>query len=401
MKVLIYDWNFLGKNDFYSALSNAGVEIVLIKLNEKPRVPEEKDLFMEKFEKGLISSEADVVFSINFFDVIAEVSNKNNMIYISWCYDSPAIGGNYQSRFYDTNRIFLFDSAEVKRNKELGVKNIYHMNLAVNANRLSRIKTTPAEFIRYKSEVSFVGRLYDVQMQEILSSLNEYSASFFNAISDMQCQTQNVNFVKRLVNQQLIDMVYNADFEKMMIEFSKTVNLFVEDIKPESVMHLLLRSATNKERILILAMLSKKHNTKLFSPDNHRVLENVIMCGTVDYNTDMPKVFANSKINLNITLKSIERGIPLRCFDILGCHGLLMSNYQEDFFTTELEEGKDFIIYTSLEDAVEKADFYLKNEKLRKKMCDNGFAKAQKYFSFERRIKDIFAICELMSARGL
>ena len=46
----------------------------------------------------------------------------------------------------------------------------------------------------------------------------------------------------------------------------------------------------------------------------------------------MPYVFRNSRINLNITLRSIKSGIPLRCMDIYGAGGFLLSNYQTDLF---------------------------------------------------------------------
>ena len=59
-------------------------------------------------------------------------------------------------------------------------------------------------------------------------------------------------------------------------------------------------------------------------------LPNVINMGSVDYYDMMPYVFKCSDINLNITLRSIKTGIPLRAMDIMGAGGFLMSNYQVD-----------------------------------------------------------------------
>ena len=108
----------------------------------------------------------------------------------------------------------------------------------------------------------------------------------------------------------------------------------------------------------------------------------------------MPKVFHHSKINLNITLRSIEAGIPLRCLDILGCHGFLMTNYQKDLFT-ELEDGKDLVVYEDMEDAVEKAEFYLKNEKARKEIIKNGYKKVKDCFNYHRQLSKIWEITGL------
>lgn len=76
----------------------------------------------------------------------------------------------------------------------------------------------------------------------------------------------------------------------------------------------------------------------------------------------MPLVFHYSKINLNITSKSIHDGLPLRIFDVLGCGGFLLTNYQ-----TELAQwftpGRDLECYTGEDDLLEKVDYYLTHEK--------------------------------------
>lgn len=53
--------------------------------------------------------------------------------------------------------------------------------------------------------------------------------------------------------------------------------------------------------------------------------------GPIDWYSVMPLVFKNTCINLNITLKSIQSGIPLRGMDIMGSGGFLLTNYQNDF----------------------------------------------------------------------
>lgn len=70
--------------------------------------------------------------------------------------------------------------------------------------------------------------------------------------------------------------------------------------------------------------------------------------GTVSYTAEMPDVFYRSKINLNLTLRSITSGIPLRA-DILGCGGFLLSNYQPElceYFTPDV----DFVYFNDMDD---------------------------------------------------
>lgn len=64
--------------------------------------------------------------------------------------------------------------------------------------------------------------------------------------------------------------------------------------------------------------LSEIYQVKLYTKNPTPELPNVINMGSVDYYDMMPYVFKCSDINLNITLRSIKTGIPLRAMDIMG-----------------------------------------------------------------------------------
>lgn len=91
----------------------------------------------------------------------------------------------------------------------------------------------------------------------------------------------------------------------------------------------------------------------------------------------MPLIFHESKINLNITSKAIRSGIPLRVFDIMACEGFVLSNYQPEL--AELfQSSAEFDYYTSVEELLEKTDYYLNHEKERNEIAHNGFEKSDK-----------------------
>ena len=113
--------------------------------------------------------------------------------------------------------------------------------------------------------------------------------------------------------------------------------------------------------------------------------------GVADYYSEMPYVFSHSKINLNITLKSIHSGIPLRCMDIMGNGGFLISNFQEDFLDYFVPD-EDFVYYTDADDLLNKIDYYLSHEKERKEIAENGHQKVKKNHSFEKCFSDIIHI---------
>lgn len=93
--------------------------------------------------------------------------------------------------------------------------------------------------------------------------------------------------------------------------------------------------------------------------------------GPVNYYREMPYVFAASDINLNISVKGIQSGVPQRAFDILASGGFLLSNYQQELVEL-FSYGEEMVVYESLEDAVEKCNFYLCNQELRGKIARKG-----------------------------
>ena len=149
---------------------------------------------------------------------------------------------------------------------------------------------------------------------------------------------------------------------------------------------------TNYERTRLLKMLSLIPNVKinLFS---HNRLENtsIINKGTATYLNEMPYVFKTNKINLNISLKCIQSGIPLRALDILGCGGFLLSNYQPElleYFTPNV----DCAVYSSMEEAKDLTDYYLKHDEERQKIARHGYETVKRLFDYDTQLKQIFDI---------
>ena len=110
--------------------------------------------------------------------------------------------------------------------------------------------------------------------------------------------------------------------------------------------------------------------------------------GLVDYRSEMPLVFKQSKINLNITLRSIRSGIPLRGFDIMGAGGFLLSNYQADLLELFVPD-EDFVYYTSKEELLRKIDYYLRHEEERKAIAKNGHDKIAERHTYRHRVREM------------
>ena len=102
----------------------------------------------------------------------------------------------------------------------------------------------------------------------------------------------------------------------------------------------------------------------------------------------MPIIFYESQINLNFTAKSIRSGIPLRVWDILGCHGFLISNYQNeimDYFSP----SEDLIVYSSEEELVDLCNYYLSHPKQCHEIAENAYQKVKTQHTYQIRLSQI------------
>ena len=103
----------------------------------------------------------------------------------------------------------------------------------------------------------------------------------------------------------------------------------------------------------------------------------------------MPLVFKQSKINLNITLRGMKGGVPLRAIDIMGCGGFLLSNFQSGFLDYFVP-GEDFVYFENKEDLLYKIDYYLEHEEERKEIAGNGHDKIAAGHTYRHRVREMF-----------
>ena len=151
---------------------------------------------------------------------------------------------------------------------------------------------------------------------------------------------------------------------------------------------------TREDRLLALKLLSNHYDVALYSREKNDLLDKVRYMGTVDYDSDMPKVFKSSDINLNMTLKCIRSGIPLRALDVMGAGGFLLSNYQPELAENFID-GEEMVMYESIEDMYAKAAFYLKNPDIRREIAIRGHERVALEYGYEDRFDKMFSISDI------
>ena len=71
----------------------------------------------------------------------------------------------------------------------------------------------------------------------------------------------------------------------------------------EIFINMLKKKITSAERIDLLKRAGDRFDVTLFSADSDDSLNNIKKHGYIDHDTELPEVYALSKINLNITLR--------------------------------------------------------------------------------------------------
>lgn len=330
-------------------------------------------------EEYLTEEIYDIVFSINFFPLAAKVCNRRHIRYLSWSYDSP-LDERLQDYFhYETNSIFLFDRLEVEEYRKKGYQNVYHLPLAVCTDRLDALLAGKTPLPRYCSQLSFVGKIYDSPLDMLLYPADDYQKGYIQGILQAQMGVYGCYFVEELISEELLEAV-NQSYEKLG---QKEVRLTGRGLS-----HAIATKITQTERTMLLKLVNGQYDTHLYTYGGRMQEGMPANYGPLKYYEEMPFVFRNSKLNLNITLKDIRSGIPLRALDIMGSRGALVSNYQPEL-AEMFEDGREVILYGSLEDAMAKIDFYLRKEDLREKIARKGYLKVKEYFSYEKRIGEM------------
>lgn len=254
--------------------------------------------------------------------------------------------------------------------------NAYHMPLAVDTD-IFHVNVSQREKEAYKTDISLVGKLYQTEYRYFTAPLKEYTRGYLEGIVNAQMKIYGGYLIPELVTEELLDSM-NQDYMKVAKDGFQMGRKELE--------FMLACETTGRERYMALALLSGHYSVDLYSTDEDKRLKNVRFRGYADYYSQMPLVFSQSKINLNISLKTIMTGIPLRVTDVMGCGGFVLSNYQQ-----ELEEyfllGEECVVYENLEDMFLKAQYYLEHVDERKKIAMAGFERVKKHFTFRDRLE--------------
>jgi spore maturation protein CgeB len=284
------------------------------------------------------------------------------------------------------NRIFIFDRMQYERFYNVSPGTVYYMPLATKPMTKDEQKDISAtEKKLYSHDICFVGSLYDEKDKRYrdFNQLPDYWKGFVQGIVEAQLNVFGYNFIadslsdkdvvelKNLLHYALVDDYRNADRE------------IIADMYIGQLCNALDRKRT-------IEHLTKRHQVTIYTKSDTTNMENIDNRGVADPFSMTPRIFHCSKINLNITSKTIQTGIPLRVFDVLGCGGFLITNYQAEL-CEYFEPGVDLVVYEDLADLEQKIDYYLAHEEERQQIAVNGYKRVCENYTYDIMLGNILA----------
>ncbi len=403
MTILLLSWANFGTADIRDAFEELGHRVILLSTTQNELLGDDEATPTPEMEKTIHSiilqnvdqSKPDIIFGFNYFPEVAKSCKELDIPYYSWVYDNPCIQLFSYTVLFPTNHIFVFDSDTYYRFANQGIKTISFLPMAANPKRLSKLWNAGSgkmEFYpkNYQADISFVGSLYTEEHQfyqrMMQKGISPYAEGYLRGLMESQKNLYGCNIIESALTDAILQEMHRALPLEPEVDSAATMQyLFSEFV--------INRQITAEERTDLLTSIAGatgENNLRrnLYTRDRQSKIAGWNNCGPIDFYEAAPRVFHNSKINLNISLRSIVNGIPLRCFEIMASGGFLLTNYQGDF-DLFFENGRDYVAFESEEDLMDKVAYYLGYDKEREEIARNGYRRICEAHTYRHRAEEM------------
>ncbi|UYJ40308.1 MAG: DUF3880 domain-containing protein [Lachnospiraceae bacterium] len=388
MNILIYRYNSICEDAVIRGLKELGHTVYEVVLEVENKSPSGQEI-LDAVVMGMEKSNADIIFSINYYPALSEIARVYKLLYYSWIVDAPVLELYSKTIKNRCNRVFIFDSELYREISVYNPYNIFYLPLASDCDFYQKAirHASLADIEKYTHNISFVGSLYTEKCPyDKVKNLSPKISGYLHGIMKAQEKIYGYYFVEELLSDELVDeFVKNYDGyylvgEEDLLTKKRTLAQFYIGNK-----------ITAMERVDTFKYLSEKFEVDIYTASDTKEIPKLKNHGTIMTHTQMPIVFNKSTINLNPTSKPIRSGIPLRIFDLLACEGFVLCNYQSDLLN-EFLQGEELDIYSSIEELEEKIRYYLSHMDVCREIAHNGYEKVSKYHTYSLRLEQMFRL---------
>lgn len=386
MKILYVYAKTTSMKDIPITLRSLGYEV------EEYPIKQNADVLNDEEIKGVVRTIGEHrithLFSIHLIYNLAVAADKTGVKYISYIWDAPYI--KLYTPFGRLNNCYfsVFDRLDCERFVQAGIPHVQYSPLAVNPWSVNKWNEKAAKKLKgsYHDEICFVGslyekNLYDEKINDIPPNMQDYFTSIFE---EAAFRWDGINRIYGKTGKEILEYMYLVNPNLKMNN-----RMDIDDVQVFERLYL-VRKIANIERIAILSMLSEEYRVTLHTASDVDVnlLGNVNIKPPISPGEDTTRVFAGSKINLNISLKGIEGGTPQRVMDVMAAGGFMLTNYCPE--TADLfVEDKEIVMFKTPEELFDKADYYLTHDDERQEIAKRGQNKVLECYTYEKKLKKI------------
>lgn len=387
MKLVYLSWECFGTADLLKALEQAGHESIVLTTSQEELLGPD---IGSKVTEAVRREGADGVIGFNFFPGVAEAAHGEGYDYFSWVYDNPCVQLYSYTASYPTSRIFVFDSDTYLKFHNEGFNNIGFLPMAADPDRLASVISSGAENVPGSvADISFVGAMYheehDFYTRMMDKGISPYAEGYIRGLIEAQKHIYGADIIEGGLTDRIIEDMHAA----LPLEPQKGSVITQRTLFGEFVLD---RRITAEERLDMLTAIGERfgadHRVELYTRDAGLKIGGVVNRGMSDFAEEAPRVYCGSRINLNISLRSIVNGAPLRCFEIMGAGGFLLSSYAGDLADLFIP-GEEYVYFESPEDLLMKCAYYLEHEDERAQIAENGLAAIRKSHTYLHRMKEM------------
>ena len=399
MKILFYRYNSICEPSIIKALSEFSIDTEEIMEDKSGTLDSAKDN-IERVRSSIETFKPNAVFSINFFPTLAKLCHIYGLIYIAQSVDCPVMELFDKSILFDTNRIFLFDKTQYMMLHPYNPSCIFYLPLGSDPGAVETyIKAPILRDDLNPLAIAMVGSLYNEKnpYAQIKDKLSPHTRGFVDGLVECQQNIYGYSFTEKALSSNIAEEIHKFN-QEFTGRYEENCIMDVSRLRLFTAAHYFVEyELAQKERFETLLKLSESFETDLYTNSDASALTNALSKDKrgnlhihkgVKTLSQMPIVFNNAKINLNITLRAIATGLPLRIFDICAAKGFLMTNYQEEL-QEYFEIGKEVEYYGSLEELVDKCRYYLSNDDQRSEIAQKGLERIQKQHTWKHRVAQI------------
>ena len=372
MEIIFHRYGSICEPDIMEAFQSLGLTVIEedAEIYQKSIEPEKR---ISMLAEAILTHQTSFVFSINYFPYISQVCERLHVLYLCLSVDCPVLELFSETIRNGCNRIFLFDYEQYEQIREENPDNIFYLPLGANVARWDQVisgllEKYPLVQHRYLYDVSFVGSLYTEKSPYQSLPLSAFDRGFGDGLIEAQLKLPGLSLIQEALTPSFLAALKKASPEtfSVMPDAFQNIDAYI------AANQLLGMRISELERIRTLNLLTGSFPVDLFTRSDSSCLTGVRVHGGVSTHLEMPEVFFRSKINLNITIRSIQTGLSQRVWDILGCRGFLLSNYQAEipeYFTI----GQDLDCFENAAELKEKIAYYLAHDERRQEIASRGY----------------------------